>query len=193
MPTPSTSELLAQQTENITDLTNGVGQLTELLKSFIEVVVRDSYQPDVAIINTSVAQPGAQITTEQLWAHLANSGTMLLESDYRLMRQSLGRPDVDMTLDAVADAENHFVHVRGAGLATSVALNIDGRVVTPIRHDATHFVVPVASVLAGLTEAKLETDPLITILSFGQRGITGRYSARFSDLFNADYYAKGLV
>ncbi len=192
MPTQSTSELLAQQTENITVLTDGVGQLTEVLKSLIEVVVRESYQPEVAIINNSVVQPAAQATAEQLWAHLTSSGTMLLESDYRLMRQSLGRPDVDMTLDVMADAENHYVHVRGVGLATSVALNIDGRVVTPIRHDSTHFVVPVALVLAGLTEAKLETDPLITILSFGQRGITGRYAARFSDLFNADYYAKGL-
>lgn len=194
MPTANTNDLLAQQSANLTDLTNSVSSLAAKLNEFIELVVIDSRQPEVAIINNSInRQPSQQSTAEQLWNELASGGTLLLESDYRLMRQGLGRPGVNMNLEIDVDEESGFAIVVGPGLENAVALVIDGRVVIPIRRDSTTFVVSVNDLVAALTKSQLANDPTVTVLAFGPRGITGRFVGPVFTLFDGHASPKGLA
>ena len=194
MPTVNTNDLLVQQSAHLTDLTHSVSSLAAKLNEFIELIVIDSRQPDVAIINNSLTrQPSQQSTAEQLWSELASGGTLLLESDYRLMRQGLGRPGVNMNLEIDADEESGVAIVVGPALENAVALVIDGRVVIPIRRDSTTFVVRVDDLVGSMTRSELANDPTVTVLAFGPRGITGRFVGPVFTLFDGHASPKGLA
>jgi hypothetical protein len=178
---PSTNDLLAQQSKHLADLAGEISVMTKHLNDFIEVVVRESLQPDVAIINSPGALSAGSTTSQivaaqQLWRALNDSGTMLLDSDYQLMRQGLGRPGVDLSLDVVIDAESGHAVLSGPGLANATAVAIDGRVVVPIRRDNTTFVISAIEFRPELAHVVLhDHEVIVTVLAFGTRGITARY------------------
>jgi hypothetical protein len=194
MPTPTTTDLLAQQTQHLTELTRGISAMTERLNDFIEVVVRESLQPDVAIFNNTATQYSPDIVAaEQLWRTLNDSGRLLLDSDYQLMRQGLGRPGVDLSLSIAIDSESGYAVLSGPGLAHATAIAIDGRVVVPIRRDSTTFVISAIEFRLELAHAvPHELEVIVTVLAFGTRGISARFVGPISTIAVDGGAEKGL-
>jgi hypothetical protein len=172
----TTDDLLAKQTANL-------AALTTILKDIMEVVARDALQPDVEITNNIGGRPvSQQSAAERTWQELSSTGTLFLESDYRIFKQGLGRPDEDMYLQVVPGKQ--FVAVTGSGVAETVALVINRRVVLPVDRLGTTCRVRLSDLFPQITPEYLQADPLVTVLTFNSRRVTGSFVGRVSSIFD---------